>query len=181
MLSYVSGQADSRFTAEELRALHYLSTQTAQPLQRILEETLLTPHILAIINNLHSGLDIMIDTDKIQDLARLYKLFTKVSTGLPALRKALKDTLAVRGKEINTAAIPGGGEDEGGGGEDDDGPSTNKGKGKGKEKVAGGGAQLLQLALKWVEDVLRLKDKFDGIWEHAFASDRELEAGMNEV
>jgi hypothetical protein len=43
------------------------------------------------------------------------------------------------------------------------------------------GAQTLQQALKWVRDVLDLKDKFRRVWSVAFNSDRELETAMVEV
>ncbi|EIN09693.1 Cullin-domain-containing protein [Punctularia strigosozonata HHB-11173 SS5] len=170
-------RAEDRFVSEELRAIHYLSNQTAAPLQRILESALLTPHLQAIIGNRNSDLDVMIDTDRKTDLARLYKLFVKVPTGLPCLRRAIKDTLATRGKEINSlGAVSGSGTADGG--EGDDAPEPT---GKGKGKAGPPGAQLLQVALKWVEDVLALKDKFDTIWTDSFASDRDLEGGINEA
>lgn len=173
----IGSQAEDRFVSEELRAIHYLSNQTAAPLQRILESALLTPHLQAIIGNRNSGLDVMIDTDKKTDLARLYKLFIKVPAGLPCLRRAIKDTIATRGKEINSlGAVSGPGGADGGEGEDAPEPS-----GKGKGKAVPPGSQLLQVALKWVEDVLALKDKFDTIWSDSFASDRDLESGINEV
>jgi cullin 3 len=176
MAQITCAQAEDRFTSEELRAIHYLSNQTAAPLQRILESTLLTPHLQAIISNRNSGLDIMIDTDKKADLARMYKLFIKVRTGLPCLRRAIKETIARRGKEINNQGLASGsGGADGADGDDAPEPSA---KGKGK---APAGSHVLQVALKWVEDVLALKDKFDDIWTNSFESDRELESGLNEV
>lgn len=41
--------------------------------------------------------------------------------------------------------------------------------------------QTLTLALKWVQDVLDMKDHFDRIWSMSFQSDRELESGINGV
>ena len=54
-------------------------------------------------------------------------------------------------------------------------------KGKGKAKSRTTGAQTLQQALKWVQEVLELKDKFTRVWSEAFNSDRELETAMVEV
>lgn len=113
----------------------------------------------------NSGLDSMIDLDKINHLSRLYRLFTMVTPGLPCLRKALKESIARRGKDINMESL--------GITEVDD-----EGKGKGKLKSA---AQILAHALKWVQDVLDLKDKFDSVWKRAFDSNRELESALNEV
>lgn len=126
----------------------------------------------------NSGLDIMVDADKMDDLARLYRLFAVVSTGLPCLRKALKDSIARRGKDINraSAGIETDDEDIDVVGNNED----NKGKGRGKVR-AGAGAQTMSLALKWVQDVLNLKDKFDQVWGRAFQRDRDLESAINEV
>lgn len=63
--------------------------------------------------------------------------------------------------------------------EDDLDPSS-KGKGKAKARPPTS-AHGLTLALRWVEGVLQLKDSFDGIWETAFKSNREIESGLNEV
>ena len=120
----------------------------------------------------------MIDTAKMDDLARLYRLYIMVPDGLPSLRRALKASIAHRGKEINTvstvtdiadATIDIVGDDDDGGA-----------KGKGKVRTTGG-AQTLALALKWVQDVLDLKDKFDQVWKRSFQSDRDLESALNEV
>jgi len=63
--------------------------------------------------------------------------------------------------------------------EDDLDPSA---KGKGKAKVRPPtSAHGLALALRWVEGVLQLKDKFDDIWETSFKSNREIASGLNEV
>ena len=122
----------------------------------------------------NSGLDTMLDMDKIEDLSRLYRLFIMVHEGLPTLRRAIRNSIVRRGKDINNANVGDGGD------QDEEEPEDAKGKGKGKAR-AQTGSQTLQLALKWVEDVLQLKDKFDSIWAKAFRSDREIESSMNEA
>lgn len=129
----------------------------------------------------NSGLDAMIDLDRTDDLARLYRIFTKVAAGLPCLRKSLRETVVKRGMAINESGISTG-EDgaESGPDEDGTGPSS-KAKGKAKARPPAASAQTLALALKWVQDVLDLKDKFDKIWTKSFRSDRDLESSINEV
>lgn len=118
----------------------------------------------------------MVDANMMDDLARLYKLYIMVPAGLPCLRKALKASISRRGKEINTTSTVTDSADKPIDivGDDDD------EKGKGKPRPAGG-AQTLALALKWVQDVLNLKDRFDQIWRKSFQSDRDLESALNEV
>lgn len=172
-------QVEARFRAEELRTHHYLSSRTHSPLCRILESCLLTPHLSAIINMPHSGLDPMIDQDKLGDLSRLYKLFSMVDTGLKTLKRSLRDSVARRGKDINDLA---GTQDSEGMGLQIDDPgevADLKGKGKAKVKVPGGGA--VTIALKWVEDVLALKDKFDRVSKLSFAGDTMIQTTLNEA
>ena len=115
----------------------------------------------------------MIDTDKIESLTLMYRLFKRIAAGVPAIRRAFKESITRRGNEINSNAEfdvmeePAGAE------------GNSKGKGKAKPRVTG--SQTLQQALRWVQDVLELKDKFSRVWSEAFGSDRELETAMVEV
>ncbi|KAI0775190.1 Cullin-domain-containing protein [Trametes elegans] len=173
-------RVEARFQEEESRTHHILSTLTSLPLQRILEQHLVSAHLKTVITMPNSGLDAMIDSDRIDDLARLYRLFTRVSAGLPCLRKSLRETVIRRGKEINDASTGLGG-DGGDSQEDEAAESSAKGKGKAKARPPNAASQTLALALKWVQDVLDLKDKFDRIWARAFQGDRDLESGLNEA
>jgi cullin 3 len=165
---------EARFDAEKSRTHHYLSSQTLPALRQILEDNLLTSHLSAIISMPNSGLDVMIDLGKHEDLARLYSLFCMVPSGLPTLKKALKGSIAQRGKDINQESSV---TDMGEGADAPDDSTT----GKNKLRPANSGTQTLNLALKWVQDVLDLKDKFDLVWKKAFESDRELESSLNEA
>ncbi|CDO78180.1 hypothetical protein BN946_scf184797.g6 [Trametes cinnabarina] len=173
-------RVEGRFHEEESRTHHILSTQTTPHLQRILEQHLVSAHLWTVVNMPNSGLDAMIDTDKFDDLARLYRLFTRVSEGLPCLKKSLRETVIRRGKEINDAST--GLAVDGGESQDEEvGEASAKAKGKAKARAPNAASQTLVLALKWVQDVLDLKDKFDTIWSEAFARDRELESGLNDA
>lgn len=171
-------KVEKRLESEDLRVHHYLSRHTAIPLRQILQNNLLTPHLSTVISLPNSGLDTMIDTDKMDDIARLYRLFTMVPTGLPYLKRSLKDSITNRGREINRLSL---GMD--GGDVDMEGEEADNGnrKGSGKARAPNPGAQTLSLALKWVQDVLDLKDKFDIVWKRAFNNDREVESALNEA
>lgn len=119
-----------------------------------------------------SGLDIMIDTDKIDVLSRLYRLYILVPMGLPTLKNALKESIGRRGKVINDASS---------------GPDASevveqvedvKGKGKARAKVQ---VNSVTPATEWVQRVLELKDQFSAIWEKAFLENHVLEVAINEV
>jgi cullin 3 len=80
-----------------------------------------------------------------------------------------------RGKEINrTEAGDGEGED----GEDGDEMVAAKGKGK---AAAGGARQIVTVAIKWVQDILDLKDRFDTILLKSFRDDKQVQTSLNEA
>jgi cullin 3 len=125
-----------------------------------------------------SGLVSMLDADRIPDLRRLYTLFLRVpeDEGKNALRLALRSDIEDRGKAVNegAAAEPEAGPSNAGQEEGDD----PKGKGKAKPTSASG---ALTSALRWVQDVLDLKDKFDRTLDEAFAGDKSVQSAINEV
>jgi cullin 3 len=108
----------------------------------------------------------MIDADRIDDLRRLYRLFVHVSSasdGPQTLKKALRESIIIRGRLINDS--------------ESGAPGSSDEKGKGKARVA----QTLEDALRWVKDSLDLKVKFDRVLRHAFDSDKVLETAIIEV
>lgn len=113
----------------------------------------------------------MIDTDKIDVLSRLYRIYALVPSGLPILKKALKDSIASRGKVINDASV---GLDAGEIAEQAE--ADPKGKGKAKAIV-----NSVTPATDWVQRVLELKDRFDNVWQKAFQSDHIVEVAINDV
>jgi cullin 3 len=131
------------------------------------EKHLLAPNLQTIVSMPGSGLDTMIDTDRIDDLRRLYRLFVHVSSasnGPQVLKKALMESIINRGRLINDS--------------ESSAPAGSDEKGKGKVRV---GAQTLEDAIKWVQDSLDLKAKFDRVLKHAFDSDKGLETSIIEV
>jgi cullin 3 len=126
-----------------------------------------------------SGLNAMIDHDKLDDLSRLYNLYSRVPEGVPTLRRSLKISLQKRGTELNGVSMEG--RELGDGGAEDELDSSTRSKGKAKARPPNAGAHGLSLALRWVEEVLRLKDRFDEVWGTAFKNNREIESGLDEV
>ncbi|KDQ14875.1 hypothetical protein BOTBODRAFT_158904 [Botryobasidium botryosum FD-172 SS1] len=172
-------RAEAHLASEAARTQNYLSYDTHAPLQRIVEDYLLRAQFHTIMAMPSSGIDNMIDTDKIEDLARLYRLFKIVPTEMPVLKKALKNSIAARGKTVNDAS----GEGEGGG-EDEEEPQEVQGKGKGKERARpakAGREQSAAVASKWVQDVLDLQDLFDRVLKLAFGNEVELQTAINEA
>jgi cullin 3 len=164
-------QVEQRLVSEETRAYYYLSSTTSPAVKAIVEANLLSPHLETIVSMPGSGLDAMIDANNIDDLSRMYKLFFEVSThtgGPQALRKGLKDSILARGRIINESNDPLNGISAA--------PDEEKVKGRNNPSV-----HALSLALKWVQDSLDLKDKFDTILKSALSGERTCELAISEV
>ncbi|KAG8876272.1 Cullin-3 [Tulasnella sp. 332] len=174
---------EERFQSERSRTQYYLASQTEAPLLGTLEDHLLTPHLDTIIYMPSSSLESLIDADKVTDLQRLYRLFITVPNGLPVLRKALRETILRRGKEVNAAEVAGEGEGENDG-EPEEPAEDVKGKGK---KKAGPSAKptaasrSVEVALLWVQNVLDLKDRFEKLLKVCFADDKSIQTTVNEA
>ena len=165
-------QAEERFEAEQSRTNHYLSSQTTQPLLQILKDRFLAPHIESVISKEHSGLDVMIDNNKFDDLSRLFRLCLMMPKGMHVLQTALKRSIIRRGKVINQTSL----------GDDlaDNEAEENEGKTKGKSNARNTNLGI-QPAITWVHDVLEVKDKFDLVWITSFKNNREVEIALNDV
>ncbi|PCH42168.1 Cullin-domain-containing protein [Wolfiporia cocos MD-104 SS10] len=172
-------RVEGRFEQEESRVNHYLHSSTHPLLRRILEDALLRPHLSAILSKPNSGLEAMIDLHKVDDLRRLYRLFAMVNEGIPTLKRALRESILRRGKDTNLASTSSSGELEGQPADEMD--ASAQAKRKGKARAPNIGSQTLSYALKWVQDVLDLKDRFNTFLDVAFQKDREIESSMTEA
>ena len=167
-------QVERRWFEEADRAPHYLSSVTQEPLQALVIQNLITDHMRDILEMPGSGLSSMIDGGKIAELRGLYNLFSRVpdGEGRNSLRIALRMDIEERGKAVNEASASVTAEPEIG--QDDD----PKGKGKAKASPA---QTALASALRWVQDVLDLKDNFDRTLQDAFLGDLLMQAAINEA
>ncbi|SNX85851.1 related to Cullin-3 [Melanopsichium pennsylvanicum] len=166
-----------RLQEEADRVTVYLKPDTQKPLQHLLEKNFLAKHLGTVIDMPGSGLVTMLDEDRKEDLGRMYTLFNKVPEGPNTLRLGLKSYIAARGKLINDAvtsqtALQGTSTDV----------PADETKGKSKA-VPDSDASTPQAAtaIRWVEDVLDFKHKFDSILEVALVRDTGCETSINEA
>jgi cullin 3 len=126
-----------------------------------------------------SGLLSMIDDDRMSDLARLYTLFGRpgVTEGLEALKRDLKLEIRRRGNAINLATMESDSRPEG----NSEQKAVTEPDASGPKKSGLTGAAAIAAALRWVQEVVDLKDRFDRILKEAFAEDKGIQVAMNEV
>ncbi|KAJ5375309.1 hypothetical protein N7517_007315 [Penicillium concentricum] len=163
--------ATQRITEEEERCRYMLSVTTESKVLELLDEQLIRNNIEEVVNLEGTGVRRMLDHDQLDGLQNVYLLNKRVDKKKQALTKLVNTRIVEMGKEINASSIllpqvPA--------------PSADKGekkpeKGKDKEKPQN---QQTVSAIRWVDDILSLKRKFDDIWEHAFASDQGMQGSI---
>jgi cullin 3 len=169
-------QVQRRLIEEELRVRQHLCFQTWARLKAILENIFLIPDVQALPDVASSSLNAMIDNEKLDNLSRLFRLYSLVPEARLSLGRSLKSSIQQRGTELNTTNMEG-----------RDVRDSECSEGDGVARSAQGKAKVrlpnssLPRALRWVDDVLQLKDKFDRIWEVSLNSDCMIERGFNEV
>lgn len=183
MLTEYDAGAYCRYTMKKIveerdRCRSTLSESTTPKIIKVLDEELIKNRLQDLINAT-GGVRYMIDNDRIDDLKLFYELNARVDSKKSVLSKAVQDAVADMGAAINKEAItasqapaaaaavaqttqPEGNEKD-----------TERGKAPDRSINVQTAA-----ALKWVDDVLQLKDKFDRIWREAFESDQGLQTSL---
>jgi cullin 3 len=161
--------ARRRIYEEDERCKSTLLESTTPKIQKVVEEELIKNRIHEVVE-MESGVRFMIDNDRLDELNLVYDLNARVDEKKTELTRAVQRRIVEFGNEVNNAAIaasqaPSGPAAEGG----------EKGKSAGQEKSIN---QQTVAAIKWVEDVLQLKDKFDTIWRVSFQDDTTLQTAL---
>jgi cullin 3 len=132
-----------------------LSESTRPKVDQIVANELIKHKIKDLID-MESGVVYMFHNDRLDELQLIYELSEKVDTEKTELRNALQERIFHSGNEINRAALT---------------PPTTEGSIANQQTAA---------AIRWVEDVLALKDKYDRIVDKAFQSDQKLHAAQTQ-
>lgn len=164
-----------RLDEERDRCSTTLSPLTTDKIAKVVESELIAAKLAEFLAKA-SGFRSMIDKDLVEDLSILYKLVRLVDDSMTPLKGLLQSRIMDLGMEIeknlrNTDfSVPANGSapdaDEPGGAAAD----------KAKAQPLNAAAQQTAAAIKWVDDVLALKDKFDSLWTTCFEKDLELQS-----
>ena len=165
--------AKKRINEEVDRCRSTLSELTTKKIQTVVEEELITKKIHDVVE-MESGVKYMIEHDKLEELTLLYELESRVDkkkTELTRLfqREVLRYGTAINSSINTTSAAQ----------KDQTGNSLDAGKDESDKVPAERNImQATVTAIKWVEDVLDLRDKFERIWKGSFASDQPIQAAL---
>jgi cullin 3 len=168
--------ATERIAEEQERCRYTLALGTEPKILELLDQQLIRSNIDEVVNLEGTGVRHMLDHDQLEGLQHVYLLNARVDRKKQALTKVVTKRVVEMGKEINASSIllpqaqaPIPPAEKSGEGE----KKTDKGKNKEKPQN-----QQTVSAIRWVDDILALKTKFDGIWENAFASDQGLQSSI---
>ena len=165
--------ARKRINEEEDRCRSTLSPLTLSKVRSVVETHLVKNHLKDVIALEGSGVKYMLDNDQLSELEMIYDLSARVDPKKDELRKAVQNRIVDLGNEVNNAtkitlqaqvrpSAPNGEK-----------PDAEE---KTPEKPVN---QQTTAAIKWVDDILQLKAKFDTVLEVAFQSDQGLQTSFS--
>ena len=92
----------------------------------------------------------------------MYKLFGRVGKGHDEMKSSISDYIRELGKAINETV-------------------TSNTASEGSSAASGDKQTGASVAIKWVQEVLDLKDKFDKVQNLALSNDKAFQTSFNEV
>lgn len=156
-----------RLVEEEERCETTVSKLSVTKIVKVVDDELISSHMDRFLALESSGLRTMIDNDRVEDLSLLYRIVGRVPNGIDKLKKILQARVVELGLEIEKALKDANFSAQQPGAEGEDTP-----------KPLTGSARVTAAAVKWVDDVLKLKDKFDTFLHECFRSDKILESAL---
>lgn len=95
-------EVEQRIKEELERAERYLDPGTESKIVHVVEEELITRHMISIVEMENSGVVSMLRDQKIEDLNRMYRLLSRVSNGLQCIISCVSAYLRDQGKSLVT-------------------------------------------------------------------------------
>lgn len=167
--------AKKRANEEQDRCRSTLSTLTLPKIKAVVESNFIKKNIREVVALEGSGVRYMLDNDRLNELEMIYDLISRVDPKKEDLKQAAQFRIVELGNEINNTASSGSAA-----------PLTklsNTGDDKavreGKPSVERPISQQTAAAIRWVDEVLQLKEKYDNVLVTAFQSDQGLQTAFS--
>ena len=165
--------ATNRLIEEQERCISTISGLTLDKIKSVIDKELISDYMRDVIHLPGSGVAWMLDNDKVDELIMIYDLLSRVDAKKEALKAAVQKRIVELGTEINNNAAtssqaqPAKGDAQG-----------EKAEGESKAAPDRPANQQTAAAIQWVDDVLMLKDRYDGVLKDAFRDDPALQAAF---
>ncbi|XP_041357096.1 cullin-3-like [Gigantopelta aegis] len=98
-------KVEARINEEAERAKHYLDKSTEDPIVKVLEDELICKHMKTIVEMENSGVVHMLENNKTDDLACMYKLFYRVFLGLKTMCDCISKYLREQGRALTVEDV----------------------------------------------------------------------------
>lgn len=169
-------QTKKRLAEEQSRCQTTISLITAPKIAKVVEAEMISAHLAEFLAMEGSGVKAMIENNRHEDLTLLYTHISRVDPSKAPLKAALQSRIVELGSEINrmiadtdSAPPPAGPAEEG---------EPAEGADKTKAPKQSASARQTAAAIRWVDDVLGLKDKFETMLEECFSGDLILQSAI---
>lgn len=165
---------ERRLIEEDSRCHTTVSLLSLPKITQVVEQELIIKHVEEFLLMEGGGVKAMVDNDKVQDLRTLYQLVARVDPRKAVLRNALASRVVELGLEIEQTLKNTDFSITQHANTDEPTDPTEKSR----PKAHNASAQQTAAAIKWVDDVLGLKDKFDRICSTCFDEDVILQTAL---
>lgn len=167
--------AKRRAIEEQKRCRSTLSMLSSAKIKSVFEEKFIKKNIREVIALESSGVRCMLDNDRLDELEMVYDLISRVDPKKEDLKQAVQKRITELGNEINSAAIVI---------QKHSVPKSNNSTEDKPERDSKAPSekpmnQQTVVAIKWVDEILQLKGKFDDILAKAFQSDQGLQSAFS--
>ncbi|OIV90285.1 hypothetical protein TanjilG_08322 [Lupinus angustifolius] len=93
-------KAEKRLNEEMERVSHYLDPRSESKITHVVEKEMIESHMHTLVHMEISGLVIMLQNDKYEDLGRMYNLFRRVPEGLTIVKEVMTSFIRETGKQL---------------------------------------------------------------------------------
>ncbi|XP_055346043.1 cullin-3-like isoform X2 [Paramacrobiotus metropolitanus] len=95
-------KVEQRLHEETERAKHYLDNSSEAHIVRVVEDELIVKHLNTVVLMETGGVVFCIQNQKYEDMARMYKLFNRVTEGMKTMLQYIGNHLGDQGKDLVT-------------------------------------------------------------------------------
>merc|ERR1719197_1425328 len=93
-------KAEDRLQQEQQRVAHYLHSSTEEKLLKVCDEQLLQTPEQLLLEKENSGCEALLRDIKTEDLSRMYRLFSRIATGLPPIGNIVRKHITDSGLQL---------------------------------------------------------------------------------
>ncbi|KAJ5038660.1 uncharacterized protein L3040_006340 [Drepanopeziza brunnea f. sp. 'multigermtubi'] len=171
-------QTKKRLAEEEARCQTTISMLTAPKIAKVVEAEMISAHVTEFLAMEGSGIKAMIEDNRYEDLTLLYTLISRVDPSKALLKLALQSRIVELGCQINKNITDSESAPSFAAPVEEADPAEGAEKAKAPKQSAA--SRQTAAAIRWVEEVLVLKEKFESMHKICLAEDLILHSAITQ-